>query len=519
MSILGIDVGTTGCKVACFAEDGRCLAAAYREHGGGRHHRGLAHPQPGWAELDAAQVWADIKSAMQEVAAQVTADPIVAVSVSSLGEAMVPVSRDRQILAPSILNFDVRGEAYLEGLASALDAAALYAVNGNTWGNHYGLTKLLWIKEHRPALYDETDTFLLWSSFVAVMLGAAPVVDFTLANRTLLFDLEAEDWSDKLLALSGIDRGKLPATASSGTVIGTVSASVAHELGLPAGVAIVTGAHDQCANAVGCGVIEPGRAVYGMGTFICVTPVFKQRPEPAVMIARGLNTEHHAVPGAYVSFIYNQGGSLVKWYRDTFAAAEHRAAQAAGEDVYDRLFAELPAGPSELVALPYFTTTGPPDFVADGAGVVAGLRLETPRGAILKALVEGATFYLKGCVDDLAGTGIEIDDFRAVGGGSKSDAWVQLSADILGRSLTRPRVTEAGALGAAILAGVGCGVFDDVASAVEAMVQPERTFTPDMVQHQRYRAWFDRYQALVHLMTGYWEDRPDQKRISDGEDG
>ncbi|MBN1248969.1 MAG: hypothetical protein JXC32_15020 [Anaerolineae bacterium] len=501
MSLLGIDVGTTGCKVACFADDGRMLASAYREHR-------IAHPQPGWAELDATAVWAETQDAIREVATQVAeqagADPIQAVAVSSLGEAVVPVSRDRRILAPSMLNFDVRGGAYLERLEAALSAEALYAINGNTWGNHYGLTKVLWIKEHQPVLYERTDAFLLWSSFVATMLGAEPVVDTTLANRTLLFDLEAEDWSESLLAISGIDRKKLPATAPSGTVIGTVAPNLARDLGLPAGVAIVTGAHDQCANAVGCGVIEPGRAVYGMGTYICITPVFRRRPDSRVMLDRGLNTEHHAVPGAYVSFLYNQGGSLVKWYRDTFAAAEHRAAQAVGEDVYDQLFAELSEGPSGVMAIPHFTTTGPPDFIADAAGVIAGLRLETPRGAVLKGLVEGATFYLKDCVDKLPATGIRIDDFRAVGGGSKSDAWVQLSADILGRPLTRPRVTEAGALGAAIIAGVGSGVFADYPSAVGAMVVPERTFEPDMTLHHRYSAWFERYQELARLMAGYY---------------
>ncbi len=499
MSVLGIDVGTTGCKVACFADDGRMLAAAYREHT-------IAYPQSGWAELDAEAVWLETKSAIQEVAAQTSSDPIQAVSVSSLGEAVVAVSKDRKILAPSLLNFDVRGESYLAGLAQGLDPASLYRINGNTWGNHYGLTKLLWIKEHRPELYAQTDKFLLWSSFVATMLGAEPVVDHTLANRTLLFDLDAQDWSADLLALADVDREKLPATAPSGTVIGTVSPQIASELGLPGGVAITTGAHDQCANAVGCGVIEPGRAVYGMGTFICVTPVFHRRPDSELMISRGLNTEHHAVPGAYVSFMYNQGGSLVKWYRDTYAAADHRAAQTEGVDVYDQLFAELPDGPSGLVVLPHFTTTGPPDFIADSSGVIAGLRLETPRGAILKSLVEGATFYLKACVDSLPATGIAIDDFRAVGGGSKSDAWVQLSADILGRPLTRPRVTEAGALGAAIMAGVGSGVFGDYASAVDAMVKLDRTFTPDMAQHERYAEWFGRYQALAPLMQSYLRD-------------
>jgi xylulokinase len=504
MSLLGIDVGTTGCKAVCFSETGEQLAAAYREYD-------ILHPQPGWAELDALDVWDKVRATVREVAAQVPGDPIVAVAVSSLGEAVVPISKDRQVVTqdsgarrtPSILNFDVRGEEYLGRLGDTLPADALYAINGNTLGNHYGLTKLMWIRDHRPEVYARTDKFLHWSSFIATMLGAEPAVDTSLANRTLLFDVGGESWSDALLAWAGLDRDKLPTAVPSGTVVGTVAPGVAAELGLPPGVLITTGAHDQCANAVGCGVLDEGHAVYGMGTFICVTPVFNTPPEPQAMMARGLNIEHHAVPGRYVSFIYNQGGSLVKWYRDTFAAEEHRQAQKAGRDLYRDLFGEAPEGPSGLVALPTFTTTGPPHFIPDATGLLAGLRLETTRGAILKGLVEGATFYIRACIESLPGAGIAIDDFRATGGGSKSDIWVQLSADILGRPLVRPVVTEAGALGAAIMAGVGAGVFDSYGSAVAAMVRLDRTFTPDPTQHARYAPWFERYKELWRLTVEY----------------
>jgi xylulokinase len=337
-------------------------------------------------------------------------------------------------------------------------------------------------------------------------LGGEPVIDRSLANRTLLFDLEACDWSETLLTWAGLDRGKLPAVVPTGTVVGRIAPHVAREVGLPGDVAIVAGAHDQCANAVGCGVVEPGRAVYGMGTFICITPVYTRRPDTEPMRAQGLNTEHHAVPGALVSFIYNQGGSLVKWYRDTFAAAEHVLAKSEGQDVYDALFAELPEGPSGLTVLPHFTTTGPPHFVADSAGVIAGLRLETPRCAILKAIVEGATFYLRACMEGLPGLGIAIDDFRAVGGGSKSDGWVQLTADILGRPLTRPKVTEAGALGAAIIAGVGYGEFPSYTEAMETMVRLEHTFEPNMERHRQYEDWYGAYRGLWPLMRDYLRD-------------
>jgi xylulokinase len=506
MSLLGIDVGTTGCKAAVFSAEGELLASAYEEYD-------VHRPQPGWAELDAVEVWAKVKRTMRTAMSHTARDTVRALAVSSLGEAMVPVTADRQILGPSIVaSFDVRGEEYIERISNVLTNENFYRINGNTLGINYGLPKLMWVKEHQPDLYGQAYKFLLWGSFVPFMLGAEPVVDFSLVNRTLLFDIGQEAWSDEILELAELDRAKLPDTAPSGTVIGTVSKRVADELGLPSNVSIVTGAHDQCATAVGCGVIEEGQAVYSMGTFLCITPVFGQRRQPAVMIERGLNTEHHAVPGKYVSFIYNQGGSLVKWFRDTFAAAEHRQAQETGRDIYAQLFAEIPEGPSGVMVLPHFTITGPPAFISDSCGVIAGLRLETSRGDILRGILEGITFYLKECVASLPQTGIEIADFRAVGGGSKSDAWIQVCADIFGRSFVRPTVTEAGALGAAIIAGVGSEVFPSFEAGVGAMVSLERTFEPRPQRQKLYEGQFEKYRRLRPLMGEYLRDLASAQR-------
>jgi xylulokinase len=265
----------------------------------------------------------------------------------------------------------------------------------------------------------------------------------------------------------------------------------------------VTGGHDQSVNAVGCGVIQEGRAMYGMGTFVCIVPVFGKRRQPALMIERGLNTEHHAAPGRYVSFIYNQGGSLLKWFRDTFAAVEHHEARQAGQDIYPDLISEMPRGPSSIMALPHWSTTGPPEFISDSCGLLAGLRLETSRGDILKGLLEGVTFYLKECVESLPAVGIEIADLCAVGGGSKSDAWIQLSADIMGRPFVRPKIAEAGILGAAIIAGTGQGIFPTLEDGVKAMVRLDRTFTPDPQQQKLYERWFEMYTHLWPLTKDY----------------
>jgi len=494
MSLLGIDVGTSGCKAAVFSEDGRLLASAYEEYD-------YQHPQPGWAELDSTQVWGKIKRTIGKAASGANADPIKALCVSSLGEAVVPVTVDRKILGPSLLNFDARGAEYLSELHQRVDDEWLYRTNGNTLGNHYSLPKLKWLQQHQPELYQQTDHFLHWSGFVSFMLGAEAVVDYSLANRTLLFDLDRGDWSDEILDRVELDRVKLPRAVPSGSIIGSVSRS-AVELGLPIGIPIISGGHDQCCTAVGCGVIEPGQAVYGMGTYICMTPVFNQRPAPAAMMAQGLNTEHHTVPGQFVSFIYNQGGALVKWFRDTFAAVERKQAAETGADIYAALIAEMPIEPSRVMVLPHFTATGPPHFIDDSCGVMAGLKLETSRGEILKGLLEATTFYLRECFESLPAE-IEITDFRAAGGGSKSEAWLQICTDILGRPFVQPAISEAGVLGAAIIAGTGSGSFPTLADGVKTMVKLKRTFEPNPLLQRRFDERFAKYRQLWPLLKDY----------------
>ncbi len=500
MSLMGIDVGTSGVKAIVFSESGQTLTSAYEEYG-------FIRPAPGRAELDAEEVWFKTKTVIRCCTVDTHSDPVRAIACSSMGEAMVPVTADRQILGPSINpNFDLRGEPYLPALTATIDNTHLYDLNGNALGHHYSLFTLKWIKDQQKRLYEESEYFLLWGSFISFMLGAEAQVDYSLANRTLLFDLEQGDWSDELLAWAGLDRDKLPPTVPSGREMGTVSKQMAEKLGLSANVKLISGTHDQCATAVGCGVIEEGLATIGMGTFFTITPVFRTRKPTALMLERGLNTEHHAAPDLYVSFLYNLGGALVKWYRDTFAGFESALRRTQGYGIYGDLFTEMPSGPSSVLVLPHFGPTGPPNFISDSSGVVAGLKLDTQRGDILKGIVEGVAFYLKEVVDTLPATGIAINQYRATGGGAKSDAWLQVVADIMGLPVVRPKVTEAAALGVAILAGIGSGCFNSFAEGVEAMVSLDKVIMPEPEQQKCYQQRYEKYQALWPLLKDYLRD-------------
>ncbi len=495
MSLLGIDVGTTGCKAAAFAEDGRCLASSYREYP-------TLHPREGWAEIDSARVYASVCEVIREAAAGAARDPVTALSVSSMGEAAAPVTLDRRILGSAILSSDIRGAEYVDELRGRVAQDRFYGINPNILGVNYTMPKLRWLRDHDPDLYRRADRFLLWADLVAFMLGCDPVATYSLANRTLLFDIRRQDWSDELLGVAGIERHKLGACVPGGVVIGRVSAAAARETGLPAGAAIVSGGHDQCCNSLGAGISRAGSAVCGIGTFECITPTYGHIPEAGWMLARGLNVEHHVLPGLYVSFIYNQAGSLVRWFRDTFAGADRRLIEA-GRDIYDALAAEMPAEPTRLLVLPHFEMTGPPLFTAESSGVIAGLKMNTGRGDILKAIMESVTFFFVDSVEGLREIGVDTSEFVATGGGAKSDRWLQIKADVFGVPFVRPQVTEASTLGAALLAGLGTGVFASPADGVARLVRRDRVFEPDAKRHALYRERMERYRRLYPLLKEF----------------
>lgn len=489
MSLLGIDIGTTGTKVIALSADGVILASAHREYD-------LLHPQPGWSELDSRAVWSCIQDAIREVAGQTRHDPIVALSMCCMGEAMTPVSNNRAILGNCILGFDTRGAETTEKLA-ALDGVMFFERSGNIASPIYAGQKLIWLRDNQPDLFERTDKFLSWSALVAYLLGSDPTEDYSFANRTIFMDVRQAAWSAETLAYVGMPAEKLPNLAQAGMVVGIVSRSVAESLELPPGVKIVLGAHDQPTSALGSGAIQPGMASYTIGSYICITPAYDTIPPAGQMIAAGLNVEHHAIAGLYVSFMYNPtGGTLLKWFRDTFARLERAEAQASGRDIYDVLLAEMPAEPTDLLVLPHFAPTGPPDFDPNPTGLIAGLTLETTRGQFIKGLLEGVTYYFRHGLNVMEDAGIHIREYRMAGGGARSAAWMQITADILGKQLVRPKQTDASALGAAILAGIGSGLYQSAQQAVDALVQIDRVFEPDARRQRQYDERFARYRLL-----------------------
>jgi xylulokinase len=454
VSLLGVDVGTTGVKAVAFDGAGRMLCYSYREYA-------IAAPQPGWAEWDPEALWQATAQVITEAAAgaKATGDPVTALAVCCLGLTFVPVDAQGKAVHPFIVAQDTRGVQELRWLEETFGQDRLAAITGLPSSPLYPLSKLLWLRKHRPEVFAVTRKILLVHDYVCLRLGLPPVTDYSLGSSFMVMDRRTHTWSRELLAHAQLDETLLPEMRPAGTTLGTVTEAQASALGLSPRTSVIVGGFDQMAGALGAGLVESGMAVDAIGTVDCITATL-----PSAAAAEGLlqgrHPRHpHVVAGLDTTLAYCfSGGSVLRWYRDTFGAAEQLVAGRAGLDVYDLLTAQIPAGLSPVMLLPHFLGSGTPSCDPTSKGALLGLTLSTTRGDIIKAILEGVCFEMRANLESLARAGVQVRTVRAVGGGARSPAWLQLKADILGCPVSTVKVSEAGCQAMAMLAGVATGV-------------------------------------------------------------
>ncbi len=490
MALIGLDVGTTGCKSTVFDMDGRICSYAYSEYN-------VINLGSGMFELDPEGIWEAVKHVIHTSVKEYKGDAITALCISSFGESAVPVDVKGRVLHNSLLNTDVRGSLQCEKMVSRLGLQKIMELSGVHAHPIYTLNKIMWFKENLPEIYKNTWKFMLFEDFILYRLGFEAVIDYSLAARTMAFNVLKKDWADPMLEAAELDRNIFSAVKASGTVIGEVHPKVAQELGLAGRVELVTGGHDQVCAAAGAGIVKAGKAVNGIGTVECITPAFD-----TVMLNRYMLDNHyacvpHVVDGMYVTYAFNfTGGSLLKWYRDNFAAAEVLEARKLGVSVYSLMDSGAAKEPTDILILPHFAGAGTPYMDTASCGAILGLKFDTTRGQMYRAMLEGVTYEMMLNMECLRGAGVNIDEIRAVGGGSRSDLWMQIKADMLGIKVVTLDVDEAGTLGTAILAGAATGVYKSVEDAANRLVRVKKEYYPDEKNHEFYRERFEKYKKI-----------------------
>lgn len=492
---LGIDIGTSGCKAAAFDEDGVIQGFASAEYD-------LETGPDGAAELDSEAVVAHCFSVIRSVVRD-GVPPIRALGISSQGEAFTAIGQDGQALCRAMVSSDARAAVYAAQNLGQLDAARLYAITGHTPHPMFTLYKLRWLRDHQPDVWRSAVKFLCFEDLLQYRLGLDPAMGWPLAGRTMLFDVRAHAWSPAILETLGLRPDQLARPLASGTVAGTIPPEKARTLGLPEGVRVVTGGHDQTCGALGAGITEPGQAMYATGTVECITPAFREAVFSENLMRHNLCTYDHAAPGMSATVAFSlTGGNALKWFRDTFGQPEQDAARRGGVNVYERLLDLAGDQPSPLLCLPYLTPSGTPYFDTRMPGAMLGWRLSTTRGDMLRALLEGVAFEMRLNLEILEQAGCPIRELRLIGGGARSARWNQLKADVLNKPVMTLDVSEAGCRGVALLAcAADCG--ETVADIARHWVRPQAVIRPRGDVATRYGGRFEAYRKLYPTLQAF----------------
>ncbi len=497
MTLLGLDIGTTGCKAVAFDAAGREVARRYREYP-------LSYPRPGWVEIAPELIWQSACQVMQEVNAQVSGDPVQALAISCQGEAVLPIDADGKPLYNFIITFDNRTLPQSAWWAETLGAERIFRITGMPLHPMYSLNKIMWLRANEPSLAARAWKFLCVEDFLIYRLCGEAVTDPSLAARTMALDISARDWSEEMLRHAGTARELLPAILPSGSAVGTVTPNACRETGLRPGTIIATGGHDQPCGALGAGAVRPGMAINATGTSDVLCPAMPYPVLNAAMRQSNYCCYPHTCEDAYCSIAFNlTGGLLLRWYRDTLCAEEVREARAGERDPYDVMLAHMAPHPATAFFLPHFVGAGTPYLEPQARGALVGLTLDTDKAALTRAVIDSTNYEMKLNIDRMEAAGIVISELRAIGGGAKSAAWLQMKADVFAKPVTVIQTTEAAALGAALLAGKAAGFYHSAREAAEHLVQPGTTYYPDAQQHERYLQRYGHYQRIYRALADF----------------
>ncbi len=478
MSLLGVEVGVRRCVVAAWSVDGTRLAQAARSY------RPETRTPPA-LEIDVTEVWQAVSDAGRQVVAACEADPVAAVAICSTGDGIVAIDPQGRPLGPCLLA--VAGEDSLTRDAEqALGVQRFFELTGRLPGHNDALGLLCWMRSQRPEVFERAWRFVPLGVMVGALLGGSTMCDYTQAEHAFPLSIAHRTWARELLEACHLPRRAFPELMPAGTPIGSPTPHATQEWGLPRGVRLVLGGNDRACQALGAGVAAAGLALVDMSASLRLAPAFQAIPLTSLMLQQGLPIGHHVAADLFLStWEVPYGERTLRWFRDNLAPLEKREAQRGGIGVYDLLLGEMPDEPTRLLALGS-PPAGATQAEEDGPAALLGITPTTTRGEIIRAILEGLGYELAEGLARCERAGLGVAGLRAVGGGAASDRWLRLTADVIGLPVERCRVAETAPLGAALLAGVGAGLYPSLAAAVEAATGVSDVFAPDPARHGAY---------------------------------
>lgn len=497
MKIAGLDIGTTGCKCTVFDEKGRMLGKAYRNY--------LVKRAVSGHEVDVSPIMDGVYACLKETAGDYP--DIAGIGITSFGETFVMTDREGKPLHTAMLYTDPRGSEECRKLSDILGEKEIAGITGLRPHEMYSISKIMWMKEHEPSVYEKAAYIFLMEDYVVYHLTGKRQIDYSLATRTMAFDIRNLDWSEEIFDAAGIDWAKMSRPVQTGTDAGNITKEVAERTGMPENVHIVSVSHDQVAAAVGAGVFDSSVAVDGAGTVECLTPIYDEIPDVDIMYQGYFSIVPYVIPGKYAAYAFSYtGGALMQWCTETLAGKEKELAEAEGISVneyLEREYARFTASghnpevcPSGLLVLPHFAGAATPYMDTGAKGAVVGLTTDTSVAEIYRGCMEGVVYEMYLNLKALEGSGIRFQKLHATGGGAASREWTQMKADVLGLPVTSLKTSDAGTVGCAMLTGIAIGAFTDLEDAASRMVEKTRTYEPRWEMHEKYMEIYKRYEKL-----------------------
>ena len=488
---IGIDIGTSGTKTVLFDECGRPIASHTIEYP-------LYQPHNGWAEQDPAD-WANASFGTVRAVVEksgVNPSDIVGVGLSGQMHGLVMLDADNRPLRPSIIWCDQRTARECDEITARVGADKLIAITANPALTGFTASKILWVRNNEPEVYAKCAHILLPKDYIRFLLTGVYASEVSDAGGMQLLDVPKRTWSDEVLGALEIDRGLLGDMYESPEITGYITEDASRLTGLLPGTPVVGGAGDNAAAAVGVGVVNDGDAFTTIGTS---GVVFAHTDNVSIDPRGRVHTFCCAVPGAWhVMGVTQAAGLSLRWLRDTVCMEEVAAAASLGVDPYEVMCAEAaksPIGANRLLYLPYLMGERTPHLDPDVRGAFVGLSAMHTRSDMTRAVLEGVSYSLTDCMSVLREMAVNPTVMRVCGGGGRSPMWRQMLADMFGIP-TAVTTAEGPALGVAILAMVGAGIYPTVSDACKKIITLKDTFTPDMTANAGYQPYYGIYKKL-----------------------
>jgi len=485
--LLGIDIGTSACKVAVFDLDGRVIAQSAKAYQ-------VYYPAPDYVEQNPEEWWNAVCDAIQEVLllGRINPKQITGIGIDGQSWSAIPVDKNGNVLANTPIWMDTRSSDIAKKVAERVGFEKIFNISGNSFEPTYSTPKMLWFKENCSDIYKNTYKFLQSNSFIAYKLTGNYAQDLSQGYGIHSFNMKTGKWDDEFCDELGIDREKLPDIYKCHEVIGYVTKKAAEITGLAAGIPVVAGGLDASCGTLGAGVIDVGQTQeqggQAGGMSICLD---KPAAHPKLILSFHVVPDLWLLQGGTVG-----GGGSIKWFRQELGAYEVEQENKTGISslkIMDDEASEIKPGSDGLIFLPYMAGERSPLWDKYAKGVFFGLGYNKTRAHMIRAVLEGTAYALLHNLKTAEEAGVKVNTLNAMGGAANSRLWTQIKADVTGKIIKVPSSDTATTLGAAILAGVGTGQYSGFKEAVERTVNITRTHEPDMKSHEIYMKYYDIY--------------------------